>query len=346
MYYKYVLKRIAAGFVMYAILMFTYAAIFNTVMDKTLKAQIDETVRAEIVKVMESKPNIDATAFTAERKSFYYELNHLDEPYLSRVFWKGFNTLRFKFGRSSVMTSKKGERDVIKIVGEAIPQTVILFTTSQVITLIIALWIGIKKAQNPGKKFDRSTSLFTMILFGMPSWWIAMMFIMFFGYKLKIFPTGGVVSVPPPEGTLNYIIDFLHHLALPVITLVIMGFWGMSFVIRNIVLGTLQEDFITSARARGINENKVLYSHTLRTAAPPIMTMVLLSILGSFGGSLIFESIFSWPGMGNLYLIANQQNDIPVLMGNLAFTTGLYITGIVILDLIYGFLDPRIKVGA
>jgi peptide/nickel transport system permease protein len=100
-----------------------------------------------------------------------------------------------------------------------------------------------------------------------------------------------------------------------------------------------------SARARGIPERKVLYGHALRSAAPPIVTMGLLALLVSFGGNIIFEGIFSWPGMGNLYWISVQQNDIPVLMGNLSLTTGLYIIGLAVLDLIYGFLDPRIKVG-
>lgn len=100
-----------------------------------------------------------------------------------------------------------------------------------------------------------------------------------------------------------------------------------------------------AARARGIPERRVLFGHTLRTAAPPIMTMSMLSLLASISGSILFEAIFSWPGLGNLYWIAVQQNDIPVLMGDLAVTTGVYQAGLVILDLSYGFLDPRIKVG-
>jgi peptide/nickel transport system permease protein len=130
-----------------------------------------------------------------------------------------------------------------------------------------------------------------------------------------------------------------------VFTLVILGFWGRAYITRNIVLSTLQEDFIMSARARGLSERRILFGHTLRAAAPPIVTMSLLALLGSVGGALIFEGIFSWPGLGNLYWVAVQQNDIPVLMGNLTVTTALYIGGLAFLDLIYGFLDPRVKVG-
>jgi len=185
-----------------------------------------------------------------------------------------------------------------------------------------------------------------MVVYGMPSWWLGMLMIMVFSYIFKIFPSGGLTSTPPPPaGTWAFFIDSLYHLILPVITLVVIGFWGRAFLTRNIVLSTLQEDYIMSARARGVPERKVLYGHALRSAAPPIVTMGLLALIVSFSGNILFEGIFSWPGMGNLYWVAVQQNDIPVLMGNLSLTTGLYISGLAILDLIYGFLDPRIKVG-
>ena len=150
--------------------------------------------------------------------------------------------------------------------------------------------------------------------------------------------------MPTPDGIM-YFIDMLWHMSLPLITLVLIGFWGISFVVRNIVLNTLQEDYIMAARARGLTEKSILFGHTLRSAAPPIVTITLLGLLGSIAGSIIFEGIFSWTGLGNLYWIAVQQNDIPVLMGNLAITTALYQLGLVILDISYGFLDPRIKVG-
>ncbi|PKL07458.1 MAG: ABC transporter permease, partial [Spirochaetae bacterium HGW-Spirochaetae-7] len=210
--------------------------------------------------------------------------------------------------------------------------------------LLFGIALGLKKAQKPGGKLDKGTSFVTMIIYGMPSWWLAMMLILFFVYGLKWFPSGGISSVPTPEGFM-YLVDRIWHMVLPIMTLVILGFWSLSFVVRNVVLGILQEDYIMSARARGVPENKVLFGHTLRTAAPPLVTMALLSLLASLSGAIIFEGIFSWPGLGNLYWVAVQQNDIPVLMGDLAITTGIYQAGLVLLDLIYGFLDPRIKVG-
>ncbi len=130
----------------------------------------------------------------------------------------------------------------------------------------------------------------------------------------------------------------MYHMFLPVTTLVSLNFWGgRAYLTRNIVLVNLQEDFIMSARARGIPERTVLYGHALRTSAPPILTMSILSLINSFSGALIFEGIFNWPGMGNLYWAAVQMNDIPVLLGNLSITTLIYIFGMIILDLVYGF---------
>ena len=263
---------------------------------------------------------------------------------LFRVFWRAYDTLTFNLGNSTNITSSSGERDVGIIIGEAIPRTALLFTVSSFFNILIGIFLGIKKAQKPGKLLDQSTSIITMVVYGMPSWWLGMMLIMFFVYTINVFPSGGILSTPPPSG-FKYYLDILYHMALPVLTLVLLRAWGGAYLIRNIVLGTLQEDYIMSARARGIPEKRVLYGHTLRSAAPPIVTMSIMNLLVSFSGAIIFEGIFSWPGMGNLYWVALQQNDIPVLMGNLSITTLLYMSGLILLDLIYGFLDPRIKVG-
>jgi peptide/nickel transport system permease protein len=284
--------------------------------------------------------------WAAQRKEHYYSRYNLDKPVMERILIRAKNALVFDYGNSSLIKSSSGSRDVRTIVTETIPRTLLLFMTATIIDILLGFWLGIKKAQKPGKALDKTTSVVTMVVYGMPSWWLGMLMIMGFAYIFKIFPSGGLTSTPPPPaGSWTAFVDSLYHLILPVITLVVIGFWGRAFLTRNIVLSTLQEDYIMSARARGVPERKVLYGHALRSAAPPIVTMGLLALIVSFSGNILFEGIFSWPGMGNLYWVAVQQNDIPVLMGNLSLTTGLYITGLAILDLIYGFLDPRIKVG-
>lgn len=344
MYWKYVLRRIGNCILTYVAIIFIYSALFNSVMDATLQSQIREQVQGEMLKFNRSMTSVQLANYKTNRVQTLIKQYHLNEPTLSRVFWRTVNTLTLDLGNATTIKASNGDSRVVAIVAEKIPNTLLLFLLATVIDIFLGIILGLKKAQRPNGKMDQSTSILTMIVYGLPTWWLAMIFIMFFAYILPIFPSGQIHSVPPPAG-FRYLVDSLYHLTLPVFTLVIVGFWGRAYLTRNIVLGTLQEDFIMSARARGLSEGKVLYGHTLRTAAPPIVTMALMSLLGSISGNLLFEGIFSWPGLGNLYWVAVQTNDIPVLMGNLALSTALYLIGLVILDLIYGFLDPRIKVG-
>lgn len=345
MYWKYVVRRIIYCIITYIAIIFIYSALFNTVMDATLTSQIRERIQGEMMTLTKQLNPDELRAWQIQKLEYYTNKYHLNEPTINRIFWRAVETLTFNFGTSTLIKSDSGSREVFKIVMERVPNTLLLFGVATVIDIVAGIWMGLKKAQKPNKWFDQMSSILTMIVFGLPMWWLAMLFIMIFAYLVPIFPSGGLHTVPPPTDGFAYFVDALYHLALPVLTLTIFGFWGRAYLTRNIVLGTLQEDFIMSARARGLSEAKVLYGHTLRTAAPPIVTMSLMALLGSIGGNLLFEGIFNWPGMGNLYWISVQQNDIPVLMGNLALTTALYLMGIVILDLIYGFLDPRIKVG-
>jgi peptide/nickel transport system permease protein len=134
-------------------------------------------------------------------------------------------------------------------------------------------------------------------------------------------------------------------MALPLATVVFVSFGAWTYITRNIVVGTLQEDFVMAARAKGLPERKILYGHVLRTASPPIVTMSILSLLSSLGGAIITESVFTWPGMGRLYWIALQQGDLRVLLGLTFVTTFIFVVAMVLVDLVYGFLDPRVKVG-
>jgi len=328
---------------MYALLMLTFSVLFNTVTDTTLKGQIEEQVRQESQRLRNMKAE-QIRSFQLERRDQLYRLYKFDRPWSERVLTRAVNAFTFNFGKSTIIKTQKGEREVIKIIMEALPRSALLFSTTIAFEIFFGIWLGLKKAQKPGGSLDKSTSFITMVVYGLPSWWLGMMLIMLLVYGLKIFPSGGLHSVPTPGGVLKTL-DLIWHMLLPMLTLFLIGFWSLGFVVRNIVLGILQEDYIMSARARGIPENKVLFGHTMRTAAPPLITIALLTLLASISGNIIFEGIFSWPGLGNLYWIAIQQNDMPVLLADLAITTAIYQAGLIFLDLIYGFLDPRIKIG-
>jgi len=172
-----------------------------------------------------------------------------------------------------------------------------------------------------------------------------MLMILLLSYGVSLFPSGGMVSTPPLQDPMLYFFDVLWHMVLPLLTVFLVSFGAWTYITRNIVVGTLQEDFVFVARAKGLPERKVVYGHVLRTASPPIVTMSILALLGSLGGAIITESVFTWPGMGRLYWIALQAGDVKVLLGLTFVTTFLYLIAMVSVDLVYSFLDPRVKIG-
>jgi peptide/nickel transport system permease protein len=269
---------------------------------------------------------------------------HLNEPLPSRIFWRAVRTISFDFGNATNLKASNGDRLVLGIILEALPKTLILFTTEVILTTVLGVALGLYMAQKPNGLLDRVSSGLTMITNGLPAWWLGMIAIMIFSYAVPLFPSGGLHSNPTPQGLAGFI-DFLWHLSLPLLTLVLLSVWGTGYLTRNIVLSNLQEDYVMAARARGIAERRVLFGHTLRTSLPAIMTLAVLGLFSSIAGNIIVEGIFGWPGIGKLYFVAVQANDVPILMATLSIETLFNMVGFILLDIIYGFLDPRIKVG-
>jgi peptide/nickel transport system permease protein len=344
MYRNYVLKRLFFGLLMYVVMVFTFSALFNSVAETTLRSQIEEQVSQE-TRNLKNQSAETMKAYTEQRIANKIHQYHLDEPYLARVLWRSVDTLTFNFRNSNGMKASNGDRQVLGILLEAVPNTLTLFLTEVILVLIIGVPMGLWAARKPNGLLDRSVSMVTMVTNGLPTFWLGMIMIMVFSYAVwPHFPSGGLHSNPAPEG-LAYVGDFLWHLALPLLTLTFLSVWGTAYLTRNIVLSNLQEDYIMSARARGIPEAKVLLGHTLRSSMPAIMTLAVLSLFSSISGNIIVEAVFGWPGIGNLYFVAVQQNDVPVLMATLSIQTLINMLGFVLLDIIYGLLDPRIKVG-
>jgi peptide/nickel transport system permease protein len=343
MYLRYVLKRALYGLLMYVVMIFTYSALFNKVAEETLRAQIEEQVAQEAIRY-KNVTSDQLQKLVSERRAAKIHQYHLDQPYILRVVLRSVDTLSFNFGNSTIIKASNGDRSVLAIIFEALPRTIVLFTTEVILVVAIGIALGLYAARKPNGPLDKSLSMITMITNGLPSWWLGMLMIMLFSYTIPIFPSGDVQSKIPPGGIAG-VFDFLWHLALPLLTLVALNMWGTGYLIRNIVLSNLQEDYVMAARARGVSERRVLFGHTLRTSLPAIMTLAILGLFSSIAGNIIVEGIFRWPGIGNLYFIAVEQNDVPVLMGTLALETFLNMIGFVLLDLLYGILDPRIKTG-
>lgn len=366
-YGRYLLFRAANTLLVLVAVVIISAVIFNAAIERQIITDIDEEIRAWL-------RTPEAGRMSQEERENYvkvwreeeYKRYGLDQPVWIRVFYRSAEILTFQFGRASTMKSPSGSSEVLEIILEALPRTILLFTTATIIEIFLGLFLGFKAAQKVGGFLDRTISVFALFSNSLPMWWFAMLMILVFSYQLNLFPSSGMFTVPlvekitwviaipqvlPPieivfTGVTAQILDLLWHMALPLATVVFVSFGAWTYITRNIVVGTLQEDFVMAARAKGLPERKILYGHVLRTASPPIVTMSILSLIGSLGGAIITESVFTWPGMGRLYWIALQQGDLRVLLGLTFITTFIFVIAMVLVDLIYGFLDPRVKVGS
>jgi peptide/nickel transport system permease protein len=366
-YGRYLLFRAANTLLVLVAVVIISAVIFNAAIERQIITDIDEEIRAWL-------RTPEAGRMSQEERENYvkvwreeeYKRYGLDQPVWIRVFYRSAEILTFQFGRASTMKSPSGSSEVLEIILEALPRTILLFTTATIIEIFLGLFLGFKAAQKVGGFLDRTISVFALFSNSLPMWWFAMLMILVFSYQLNLFPSSGMFTVPlvekitwviaipqvlPPieivfTGVTAQILDLLWHMALPLATVVFVSFGAWTYITRNIVVGMLQEDFVVAARAKGLPERKILYGHVLRTASPPIVTMSILSLIGSLGGAIITESVFTWPGMGRLYWIALQQGDLRVLLGLTFITTFIFVIAMVLVDLIYGFLDPRVKVGS
>lgn len=348
---RYILLRISNAVIVLILTVFIVSLIFNTAAEKELKATITEEVKGLLMADPElarslSRNETALKEWTDFQREVRYERYGLNKPLINRVFHRSIQAIRMDFGKSHTLMSRSGSRDVSRIIMESIPRTVLLFTTATIIVVIMGLLLGLKAAQRSGSLLDRTISVFALISYSLPTWWTGMLFIILFSYGLGIVPSGGMISIPPPEGTIARALDIMYHMALPVFTIASVGFGGWAWITRNVVLGQLQEDYVMVARAKGVPERKVLYGHVLRASAPPITTMIFGALLGSLGGAIITEVVFNWPGMGRLYWTAVAANDVPVLLGNAVVMVGLFLTTMIMVDIIYVFLDPRVRVGA
>jgi peptide/nickel transport system permease protein len=339
----YAARRISHGLLMYLVMAFAYSLVFNGIAEKNLRAQADE----EAVQVLRAAGSLDAADYRRlleDTELAKLRRYHLDEPWVSRVLWRTLDILTFHFGRSTGLKSAAGDRDVAAIVLEALPNTLCLFATEAVLVLALGGLLGLRAARRPGGALDRLASVLPMALNGFPAWWVGMLALMLFSYAIPLFPSGGVHANPAPHGWAG-ILDYLWHMLLPLLTIVGLNLWNAAWLIRNLLADAYSKDFVSFARARGLSEPKV-GMHVLAVIRPAIATMALLGLVQSISGNILVEGIFSWPGLGSLYFSAVQQSDVPVLMAILSLQTVMNLAALVILDLSYGRLDPRIGVGA
>ena len=319
-------------------------------MDTILKQGVTFQVRAEITEDPSiSESFSDPAEFEAFVKDQIDQRNKalgLDSPWYSpqRIGLTMYKILILDFGHATFLTSDTGSSDVKDILAEKLPRTILLFTTATIIISVIGIFLGALAGSKVGSAVDRVTSTFAVVSSSFPVWWIGMLMIFLFAFVYQIFPARATPSIPPDDP--GYIGALLYHMALPVITIVLIGFGAWAYLVRNFMIGIMQEDFIAAKKTMGINQKKIIYGHAIKNAAPPIITILALSLSGSLGGAIITEAVFDWPGMGRLYFEAITVMDLPVIIGATYVLTVFFLISILIADLLYGYFDPRVKTGS
>lgn len=227
---------------------------------------------------------------------------------------------------------------------ERLPITILINVLSISLILLVAVPIGILSATRRNSLFDRWTTLLVFIGFATPSFWLALLLMDYFGVYLGWLPISGIKSLGHEYLSANgQFWDVIHHLLLPVLVSAFGGLAGFSRYMRSNMLEVIQQDYILTARAKGLPERLVIGKHALRNALLPLITILGLSVPGLIGGSVIFESIFAIPGMGKLFYDGVMMRDYPLIMGVLVIGACLTLLGNLLADIGYALADPRIR---
>ncbi|QFR49964.1 ABC transporter permease [Sulfurimonas lithotrophica] len=280
----------------------------------------------------ELNPNMTKEAIAA-LKAIY----GLDKPLIEQYKDWVINIFSLNFGISFV----SGQEVSIEIL-KRLPITLIMNITALIAVFIISLYLGIKSALNYEKRSDYIIRQISLVSFSMPSFYLALLFIIFFSLQLDWFPIAGLHSIEAKSGV-SYYTDMAWHLVLPVSVMIFVGLGSMIIYIRSLTLEILKSDYYYFALSRGLNKNHLLRYYIFPNLLPPIITLLGLSLPGLIGGSVILESIFGIEGMGQLFFMSALSRDYPIIMGILIITAFLTLLGNMVADLILLKLNPYIS---
>ncbi len=280
-----------------------------------------------------------ATETTKQRLEALYGLNR--PIYVQYLEWL-LRVLKFDFG----VSMSADARPVIDKIFERLPLTVFLNLVSLGLSLIIAIPLGVFSAWKQDSLFDKCMTVLVFLGFAMPGFWLALLLMLWFGLDLQWFPISGITSFDFDSFSLwGKIKDIISHTILPITVMTTGSIAGLSRFMRSSMLEVLRQDYILTARAKGLSTYKVIFRHAMRNALLPVITILGLSIPGIIGGSVIIESIFALPGLGQLFYTSVMARDYPLIMGELVIGAILTLLGNLLADVCYGLADPRIRIG-
>lgn len=334
---KYIVKRVAYMLLVFLIVSLLMYSLYNLIPSDPARAQL-EGIKKSV------KPD--------QYQAMYEELRQkmgLDDPLIVRYArWMGlakdmdgtFNgLLQGNFGFSQFYS-----QDVVECIKTPMGNTIFINIFSTILALAITIPLGIVCAVHKKSKLDQTVQVITILGYSIPIYIIALIFIFIFAVLLGWFPVNGAKTPGSNYVGMRAFLDRLYYMALPLIVMTFGSLGGMSRYVRASMIDALSMDCIRTARAKGVREKVVIYSHAWRNALLPVITSIIGWFLGIFGGSVIIENTFSLNGMGKLYWVGLNNNDFELVLAIQMFYTVVSLVGSLVIDLSYGLVDPRIRV--
>ena len=273
-------------------------------------------------------------AYYAEMRARY----GLDRPLPEQLLRYVAAIVRGDFGFSFTY-----QQPVLRVIVSRVPATLLLMGTALALSTLLGILLGVITATRPRTALDYGITVATLTAYAMPVFWLGQLLIIIFAVRLRLFPVQGMVSVREQYTGLRHAGDILRHLALPAITLGLLQLAVIARLTRTGLRQALAEDFVRTARAKGLHERAVLFGHALKNALLPIVTVVGGQIGVMLTGAALTETIFAWPGLGRLLLDATRNRDYPLLMAIFILVAVTVVVVNVLTDLLYTLLDPRVR---
>jgi peptide/nickel transport system permease protein len=299
-----------------------------------------------LFRVINSHPERTLARGRATTPAQVQEIVHrlgLDQPLPVQFLTYLKNTATLDFG-----TSYEYSQPVRSVMLDRLWPTVVLVGTSTVLSIIIGLWIGTIAAWGRGHKFDTISTTGTITLYSMPEWWLGLILFAVFAVGLgpipHLFPIGGLITPGVDSWSVTGVLDQAWHLVLPVVTLTLAYLAEYSLIMRSALLDEMGEDYLQTARAKGLRDVYVRQRHASRNALLPVVTLVSLNLGFIVGGAITIETVFSIPGLGLLTTDALRIPDIPMLQGTFFVFSAAVVLANLAANLLYGWLDPRVRI--
>ncbi|MDO9088232.1 MAG: ABC transporter permease [Anaerolineaceae bacterium] len=315
--------------------------------DQMMKAEIQERVTMQI-QMNAAFKDLDPAAknqLTQERIQSEIDRLNLDQPMVIRSFKFLKNALTLNLGRALFLSSDSGSRNVKAIILERIPYTLLLMGTSNLILFFSTLFLALALSRKYGSFWDKLVITLSPTS-SVPPWFYGIFLILIFAAILRILPFGGVMDAPVPKDFLGRALSVGKHLIMPASSLILASFFLSIFNWRTFFLIYSSEDYVETAKAKGLSSRDIERRYILRPTLPTIITSFALLLIGLWTGAIITETVFQWPGLGRITFRAIGLYDTPVIVGTTIIYAYLLAITVFLLDFIYALVDPRVKIGS